>query len=195
MPKISYSLAIAFAIHILILAGSTFLVDKAPLPFLIDPKSLINVQLGDGNGSQGRRTHSSPTQIHSGKSSEGQTETGPNENAAPKMETASESGNGAATGSGNGNGNGSSAYDFNASAVSYKDPTYPRLAIKRELQGSVKVRVSVSPEGRPSNVEILKSSGHDLLDRAAVDAISEWKFLPRSAPYFVEKNITFQLKN
>jgi TonB family protein len=193
MPKISYSLAIAFAIHILILAGSTFLIDKAPLPFLIDPKSLINVQLGDGSGAQGRRTHSFPTQIRSGKSPEAQTETGPNESAAIKMEAASENGNG--TGTGSGNGNGSSAYDFNTSAVSYKDPTYPRLAIKRELQGSVKVRVSVSPEGRPSNVEILKSSGHDLLDRAAVDAISEWKFLPRSAPYFVEKNITFQLKN
>ncbi|MEA9355669.1 energy transducer TonB [Bacteriovorax sp. PP10] len=193
MPKISYSLAIAFAIHILILAGSTFLIDKAPLPFLIDPKSLINVQLGDGNGRQGRKTHFIPTQFHSGKSSEAQTGAAANENAVSEMKAASENGSG--TGVGSGSGNGSSSYDFNASAVSYKDPTYPRLAIKRELQGSVKVRVSVSPEGRPSNIEILKSSGHDLLDRAAIDAISDWKFLPRSAPYFVEKNITFQLKN
>lgn len=188
MPKISYSLAIAFAIHILILAGSTFLIDKAPLPFLMDSKSMINLQLGDGDNTPARKSRSSPTTIHSGKNPETQI-TGLNEGAGAKMETASENGNGT------GIGTGTSDYDFNASAVSYKDPTYPKLAIKRELQGSVKVRVSVSPEGRPSNVEILKSSGHDLLDRAAVDAISEWKFLPRPAPYFVEKNISFQLKN
>lgn len=193
MPKISYSLAIAFAIHILILAGSTFLVDKAPLPFLIDPRSIINVQMGDGNGSHLNKTHSFPTQIHSGKSSEATQTVNPGETAGSTMEPASE--NGAGTGNGAGSGNGSANYDFNTSAVSYKDPAYPRLAIKRELQGSVTVRVSVSAEGKPSNVEILKSSGHELLDRAATDAISEWKFLPRSAPYFVEKNITFQLKN
>lgn len=189
MPKISYSLAIAFAIHIFILVGSSFLVDKAPLPFLIDPRSMINVQMRDGSGSHLNKTRFFSTQIHSSKISQTQIVSGVSETTGAKMEAASENG------TGTGDGNGSAGYDFNASAVSYKDPAYPRLAIKRELQGSVKVRVSVSAEGKPSNVEILKSSGHELLDRAATDAISEWKFLPRSAPYFVEKNITFQLKN
>jgi TonB family protein len=190
MPKISYSLAIAFVLHIFILVGSTFLIDNGPSPFLVDPKNLINVQLGNGPEVSYRKGHSREAKLNL-----------PYEKSATKIKSASE--NGSSTTSttdyesvtGSGGGSRGDSYDFATFAVRYKDPIYPRLAIKRELQGNVTVKVSVTAEGNPSNIEILKSSGHDLLDRAAIDAMSGWRFLPRTAPYFVEKNIVFQLKN
>jgi len=184
MPKFSYSLAIAFAFHILILAVSTYFVDNEPLPFLIDSKSIINnVQLGH------KPAHSS----HTVENLKSQTKSvSLNVNSASGSESASEGGSPEAQ---SGNGNGNSSYDFTTSAVSYKEPIYPRLAIKRELQGDVSVKVTVSSEGKPTNIEILKSSGHDLLDRAAIDAMAGWRFLPRPTSYFVEKNIVFKLKN
>lgn len=186
MPKISYSLAIAFALHIFILAGSTYLIDNEPSPFLVDPKSLINIELGDGPVASPRKSHSRALKLNSS-----------NEKLLTEIKSASENGSNTAASNESGSviGAGSGSYDFATSAVSYKDPVYPRLAIKRELQGNVTVKVLVTAEGKPSNIEILKSSGHDLLDRAAIEAMSEWRFLPKSTPYFVEKNIVFQLKN
>lgn len=182
MPKIIYSLAIASVLHIFILGLSTFLIDKEPITFFGNKKSMIDVQLSHSSiNNPGKRSSvraNSVLQVST-----------PIESFTSQTETASQNVNSAMGSDGNG------AYDFAASAVSYKDPIYPRLAIKRELQGDVRVRVAVTSEGKPSNIEILKSSGHDLLDKAAVDAMSGWSFLPRSAPYYVEKTILFQLKN
>lgn len=190
MPKISYSLAIAFAIHILILVLSTFLIDKRPTPFLFGSKNTISMDFGlssDGHAlvqSSKKKVHLSPqNKVHESAGTE--------VHSPAKVEAASEQGGGLSIGPING----ASSYDFTSSAVSYQDPTYPRLAIQRELEGSVTVRVKVTAEGMPANTEILKSSGHELLDRAALDAISKWKFHPRAAPYFVEKDIIFKLKN
>lgn len=182
MPKISYSLAIAFAFHILIFAVSTYFVDKEPLPFLIDSKSIINnVQLGHNPAHSSLTVENVKSQVKS---------VSPNLYSSSGSESASEGGSPEGE-----SGNGNSSYDFTTSAVSYKEPIYPRLAIKRELQGDVSVKVTVSSEGKPTNIEILKSSGHDLLDRAAIDAMAGWRFLPRPTSYFVEKNIVFKLKN
>lgn len=182
MPKIIYSLAIASVLHIFILGLSTFLIDKEPITFFANKKSMIDVQLGNSiKSTQSKRggiSANSGLQVST-----------PSDSSTSQTETASQN---EISGMGSGE---NGAYDFAASAVSYKDPIYPRLAIKRELQGDVKVRVAVTSEGKPSNIEILKSSGHDLLDKAAIEAMSGWSFLPRAAPYYVEKTILFQLKN
>jgi protein TonB len=36
----------------------------------------------------------------------------------------------------------------------------------------------VSPDGRPLRVSLAKSSGHPLLDQAAIDAVRGWTFEP-----------------
>ena len=51
---------------------------------------------------------------------------------------------------------------------------YPREAVLRMLQGSVRIRVTVNPEGRASNCLVLQSSGHDVLDRAACDGMRQF---------------------
>lgn len=57
-------------------------------------------------------------------------------------------------------------------------PRYPFRALRRGESGTVRVRVEVGPDGRPSEVSVAQASGSRLLDRAAVDAVRRWRFQP-----------------
>ncbi len=57
-------------------------------------------------------------------------------------------------------------------------PVYPRIARESGWEGTVLIRVAVQPDGRPDSIKIRKSSGHPVLDHAAIDAIKKWRFLP-----------------
>jgi protein TonB len=57
-------------------------------------------------------------------------------------------------------------------------PAYPEIALRRGWEGDVLLRVRVSPDGRPASISVQKSSGRDLLDQAAVDAVRGWTFVP-----------------
>jgi TonB family protein len=57
-------------------------------------------------------------------------------------------------------------------------PAYPPDARRRRQAGTVVVHVIVEVDGRASQVNIRSSSGHDLLDRAALEAVRSWRFLP-----------------
>lgn len=58
-------------------------------------------------------------------------------------------------------------------------PRYPLAAIKRRLQGEVLLIVTVGPDGRPEAVDVQRSSGHAILDRAAIDQVQRrWRFRP-----------------
>jgi len=57
-------------------------------------------------------------------------------------------------------------------------PSYPAEAIRRRLEGVVMLRVRITAEGHVERVEITKSSGHAILDRTAVEAVSTWHARP-----------------
>ncbi len=57
-------------------------------------------------------------------------------------------------------------------------PIYPLAALRRQEEGLVILSVRVDPSGFPSRVEILQSSKFELLDTAAVQAVSQWRFTP-----------------
>jgi protein TonB len=57
-------------------------------------------------------------------------------------------------------------------------PLYPRAARLRGWEGRVLLEVQVNAEGGASEVKVKESSGHDILDRAAVQAVEKWKFEP-----------------
>jgi periplasmic protein TonB len=67
------------------------------------------------------------------------------------------------------------------SALGYKsvrNVPYPRIAAQQRLEGTVMLRVLVGPDGVPQSIDIEKSSGHVVLDRAARDAVMKWRFEP-----------------
>lgn len=57
-------------------------------------------------------------------------------------------------------------------------PAYPPLARLRGYQGVVVLSVEVLADGRVGRVEIKDSAGHDILDRAALEAVRSWRFEP-----------------
>ena len=73
-----------------------------------------------------------------------------------------------------------SNYDLNKKNGILKSvlPKYPKFARNRGLHGSTIVRVIVSPNGAPRLVKTLKTSGHIVLDKAAIEAVRQWRFLP-----------------
>ena len=57
-------------------------------------------------------------------------------------------------------------------------PVYPAGAVVDRLEGTVLLRVYVTAAGRVSGVEVAASSGHAVLDGAAVRAVRTWRFAP-----------------
>lgn len=59
-------------------------------------------------------------------------------------------------------------------------PEYPRRARARGWQGTVILEVRVDAKGKPQGISIHETSGHEILDEAAVEAVARWKFVPGS---------------
>lgn len=57
-------------------------------------------------------------------------------------------------------------------------PEYPALATRRRWQGEVLLRALVDAQGDVTRVEVESSSGHDILDQAALKTVRRWKFHP-----------------
>ena len=62
--------------------------------------------------------------------------------------------------------------------LSNRPPTYPEEAIIRGLEGTVLLRLYITSEGQVGKLEIVSSSGHAILDAAAVGAVRSWRFMP-----------------
>ncbi|NDF12343.1 MAG: energy transducer TonB [Proteobacteria bacterium] len=69
-------------------------------------------------------------------------------------------------------------------------PSYPERARQRREQGTVMVDVLVGVDGEARSVEVMRSSGHPMLDDAALSAVRHWRFLPaRRGSERVEANV------
>lgn len=58
------------------------------------------------------------------------------------------------------------------------EPRYPPMAKRAHAQGTVFLRVIIGPDGRPVEVRVERSSGHEVLDTAARTAVLKWLFRP-----------------
>lgn len=59
-----------------------------------------------------------------------------------------------------------------------RPPDYPPTAVRRHQEGIVIVRALVTRPGRPEDIVVWQSSGHSLLDAAALEAVAGWQFRP-----------------
>jgi TonB family protein len=57
-------------------------------------------------------------------------------------------------------------------------PDVPQSATLNEEKGAVYLNVLVSTRGRPKKIRVLRSSGFDDLDNAAVTAAATWHYIP-----------------
>ena len=61
-------------------------------------------------------------------------------------------------------------------ATTKVQPAYPELARKMQISGTVKIEVTVSPNGAVKEARVV--GGHPVLATAALDAAKKWRFEP-----------------
>jgi protein TonB len=67
---------------------------------------------------------------------------------------------------------------FNADYLNNPPPAYPALSRRMGEEGKVVLRVFVSEQGLPTQVQMSTSSGHGRLDDAAMKTVLQWRFVP-----------------
>ncbi|GAB4120756.1 MAG: hypothetical protein Fur0040_00280 [Sideroxydans sp.] len=68
--------------------------------------------------------------------------------------------------------------DYRADYLNNPRPPYPLVARRMGYQGKVVLNVEVLAEGRAGEVTVQTSSGYDILDKAALQTVKTWKFIP-----------------
>lgn len=90
--------------------------------------------------------------------------------------------------------------DYKASYLNNPRPPYPFAARRMGLQGKVVLNVEVLSEGLCGQANVHQSSGHDMLDNAALQTVKTWKFVParqagRAVTKWFKIPIQFSLNN
>jgi periplasmic protein TonB len=69
----------------------------------------------------------------------------------------------------------------------YPSPKYPAIALRQgqTMEGTVVLEIRVDESGSPTSVEVMKTSGFGVLDRAAQKCVNEeWRFPPGNKRWF-----------
>lgn len=80
------------------------------------------------------------------------------------------------------------------------DSKYPPMAVRLSQQGTTLVRFTVNTDGSVSNVQVARSSGHQILDDAAIGCASAWRYKPalddgRPVAQTWSTNVQWKLQN
>lgn len=89
--------------------------------------------------------------------------------------------------------------EYRADHLRNPAPPYPAIAKRLRIEGTVLVRVLVSPAGLPKKIELAHTSGSPVLDEAALKAVRDWAFVParrgvEPVEAWVEIPINFHLR-
>ncbi len=68
-------------------------------------------------------------------------------------------------------------------------PEYSELLKRAQIGGLVRLKVTVSPDGKVSNVDVV--GGNPILAESAASAVTKWKFVPAPAQTIEEISISF----
>lgn len=88
--------------------------------------------------------------------------------------------------------------DLRAAYLANPRPPYPLAARRLGLEGRVLLRAQILENGRCGRIMVSQSSGHALLDDAALQAVRGWRFVPatragEAVAAWVEIPISFRL--
>jgi TonB family protein len=97
------------------------------------------------------------------------------------------SGDGGGLGPGSGGGTGGGAFRPGTGGVGYPEcaycplPTYSDEARKAKYQGVVVLQIIVTPDGRATNITVVRGPGLGLEEKA-IEAVRGWRFKPATSP-------------
>ena len=76
--------------------------------------------------------------------------------------------------------------------IKYVEPVYPPRAKKAEVEGTVVLAIVIAPSGDVSDVGIIESVNRDL-DRAAIEAVRQWKYETGDGPVSMKVTVGFNM--
>ena len=74
---------------------------------------------------------------------------------------------------------GSAPADNDAVPIVRITPMYPRRAQEQFIEGWVKLRFDITQTGATANVRVVAAKPKRIFDRAAIQAVSKWKYKPK----------------
>ena len=75
-------------------------------------------------------------------------------------------------------------------AISKPFPRYPEIAKRMNLVGTVKVEITIAPDGKVKTTNVV--GGHPILITATLDALREWKYEPAKTETAVTLTFDFR---
>ncbi len=88
------------------------------------------------------------------------------------------SGEGQGVGRNSGGNTGKSREIIPPGILSRREPSYPEQARRAGIEGTVVLRIAILENGHAGDISVSESSGSSLLDKAAVEAVQLWRFVP-----------------
>jgi protein TonB len=84
--------------------------------------------------------------------------------------------------------------DFVPQALSQPSPPYPQRALEAEREGIVRLRLTITPDGRVSDAVVVSSQPPGWFERAAENGVRRWRYAPSEYGATTEVDVEFKLK-
>ena len=63
--------------------------------------------------------------------------------------------------------------------IEWRDPVYPRQALREHTHGWVELEFTVTPDGKVRDIAVVDAQPTGTFERAATEALTGWRFRPR----------------
>lgn len=86
-----------------------------------------------------------------------------------------------------------SAPDVVANPIAQPQPRYPQRALEAEKEGSVRLRITIGPDGSVTDAQVVSSRPPGWFENAALAAVRNWRYQPSGRTIQTDVEIEFKL--
>lgn len=86
-----------------------------------------------------------------------------------------------------------SAPDVVANPISQPQPRYPQRALEAEKEGTVRLRITIGPDGAVTDAQVVSSRPPGWFENAALAAVRNWRYQPSGRTIQTDVEIEFKL--